>query len=149
MLCLVRNIHTDEPQGVHRTAITLDGQKASIKGKSRMALGPTAEGAIKITPDESVTLCLGIGEGVETTLSLRRREEFGPSPVWSLISAGGVHDFPVVAGVESLFIAVDRGPAGEKSAKTAAHRWHSAGREAFLVTPIAPYADLNDLDREG
>jgi hypothetical protein len=148
MVCLVRNIATDEPQAIHRTAITLDGEKATIDGRSRMALGPIGGGAIKMTPDEDVILCLGIGEGIESALSLCRRQEFGHSPVWSLISAGGVQDFPILSGIESLFIAVDHDPAGQQAARTAAHRWHGAGREVFFVTPIAPYADLNDLDRE-
>ncbi len=148
MVCLVRNINTDEPQGIHRTAVSREGLKSEIEGKSRMALGPMAGGAIKLTPDENVTLCLGIGEGIERALSLRRRPDFGSSPVWSLISASGVQDFPILSGIESLFIAVDHDPAGQMATRRVAHRWHGAGQEVFLVTPIAPYADLNDLDRE-
>jgi hypothetical protein len=98
-----------------------------------------------LTPDEDVTSCLGVGEGIETTLSLRARHEFGPSPVWSLISSGGIEHLPVLSGIESLWIAVDHDPAGLKAAQVAAHRWRTSGREAFLITPSAPRADLNDL----
>ena len=71
MLSLVRDIRTNEPRAVHRTALTSEGQQATIDGKDRLALGPIAGGAIKLTPDQDVTICLGIGEGIETALSLR------------------------------------------------------------------------------
>src|SRR4051794_26362774 len=81
MVCLVRNIITNEPQAIHRTALSLDGRKVRVGGHDRLSLGPIAGGAIKITPDEDVTTCLGVGEGIETTLSLRNLPEFGRSPV--------------------------------------------------------------------
>jgi hypothetical protein len=83
-----------------------------VNGKDRLALGPIGGGAIKLTPDEAVTTCLGIGEGVESALSLRNMPEFGPSPLWSLISAGGVESFPTLSGIESLWIAVDHDETG-------------------------------------
>jgi putative DNA primase/helicase len=144
MVCLVRDIVTDEPKAMHRTALSLDGHKVKIGDNCRLSLGPVSGGAIKLTPDEDVTTCLGIGEGLESALSLRLAPEFGPSPVWSLLSAGGVGRFPVLAGVECLWIAVDHDPAGMKAARTCAERWRAAGREVFLVKPTAERADLND-----
>ena len=61
------------------------------------------------------------------------------------MSAGGVARFPVLAGIECLWIAVDHDPAGLRAARACAQRWQAAGREAFLVTPAAPRTDLNDL----
>jgi hypothetical protein len=145
MVALVRDILSNEPKAVHRTALTVDGHKVKLGDTDRLALGPIAGGAVKLTPDEDVTTCLGIGEGIETTLSLRNLPEFGPSPVWSLLNAGGLESFPVLPGIECLWIAVDHDPAGLKAARACAYRWQSAGREAFLVTPSAPRADLNDL----
>ena len=104
MDCLVRNVVTKEPKAIHRTALTRDGRKVRFNGKDRLALGPVAGGAVKFTPDEDVTVCLGIGEGIETTLSLRKVPEFGSSPLWSLLSAGGVERFPVLPGIESLWM---------------------------------------------
>jgi hypothetical protein len=92
-----------------------------------------------------VTLALGIGEGIESTLSLRLAVEFGSTPVWSLLSAGGVERLPALSGIEALWIAVDHDPAGLKAARACARRWRDAGAEAFLVTPAAAGADLNDL----
>jgi hypothetical protein len=70
MVALVTSILTNEPQGIHRTA--LNGKA----GHKRMSLGRVPGGAVKLTPDEDVTIALGIGEGIETTLSLPQRPEW-------------------------------------------------------------------------
>jgi putative DNA primase/helicase len=144
-VALVRDIVTNEPKAIHRTALTTDGRKSEIDGVSRLSLGPVGGGAVKLTPDEDVTLCLGVGEGIETTLSLRLAPEFGVSPVWSLLSAGQIAAFPAVAGIETLWIAVDHDCAGVAAARTLAERWRKARREVFLVKPRIERADLNDL----
>jgi putative DNA primase/helicase len=60
MVCLVRNIVTNEPQGIHRTALTPDGTAVKRNGKTfRMSLGPTSEGAVKIDPDDARPLHRG------------------------------------------------------------------------------------------
>lgn len=145
MVALVRDIRSDEPRGLHRTALSADGHKVQVDSKDRLALGPIASGAVKLTPDVAVTLALGIGEGIETVLSLRLTPEFGRSPVWACLSAGGVKDFPVLAGVESLWIAVDNDPAGIRAAEACAARWQDAGREVFLVRPKLAGNDMNDV----
>jgi putative DNA primase/helicase len=145
MVCLVRDAVTNKPKAIHRTALSLDGRKVMVGLHDRLSLGPIAGGAIKLTPDEDVTTCLGIGEGIESSLSLRSMPEFGPSPVWSLIASGGMERLPVLSGIESLWIAVDHDAAGLKAAQAVARRWRAAGAEAFLVTPSARRADLNDL----
>jgi putative DNA primase/helicase len=149
MVCLVRDILTNEPRAIHRTALSPDGFKANVGGHDRLSLGPIGGGAIKLTPDEDVTTCLGVGEGIESTLSLRLAPEFGPSPVWCLLSAGGISAFPVLPGIECLWIAVDHDPAGLKAAQTCADRWRCAGREVFLVKPRSESLDLNDTVKGG
>jgi len=62
-----------------------------------------------------------------------------------LISEAGVRRFPALSGIECLWLAVDHDPAGIKAARTVADRWQAAGAEAFLITPSAPRADLNDI----
>jgi len=94
MICLVRDVVTDKPQAIHRTALSGDGLKVKVRGADRLSLGPITGGAIKLTPDADVTTCLGIAEGVETALSMGRVPEFGASPVWSLISEAGVPALP-------------------------------------------------------
>jgi putative DNA primase/helicase len=99
MVCLIRNIVSNEPQGVHRTALAPDGAAIKRNGKTfRMSLGLLLGGAIKIDPDEDVTQGICIGEGFETCLSGRQME---PSlrPVWSLVSTGGIANFPILPGI--------------------------------------------------
>jgi hypothetical protein len=145
MVCLVRDIATDAPKAIHRTALSLDGQKVKVGDHERLSLGPIGGGAIKLTPDADVTTCLGIGEGLESTLSLRLTPEFGRSPVWCLISAGGVGNLPALPGIECLWVAVDHDPAGLKAAASCSERWREAGREVFLVKPCTERSDLNDI----
>jgi hypothetical protein len=149
MVCLVRDVVTNEPKAIHRTALSPDGRKATVKGHDRLSLGPIGGGAIKLTPDPDVTTCLGIGEGLESTLSLQLAHEFGPSPVWSLLSAGGIGGFPLLSGIECLWVAVDHDPAGLRAAATLSGRWSKAGRELFLVKPRTERLDLNDTIKGG
>ena len=143
MVCLVRNIRTDEPQSIHRTALTPDGIAIRRNGKTfRMSLGPVTGGAIKLDPDEDVTQGICIGEGVETCLAGR---QMGLRPVWSAISKTGVASFPVLPGLEGLHILRDDDSnlAGAKAAEKCFTRWRDAGREVVIVEPDAA-KDLND-----
>jgi len=144
MVALVRNAVTNEPQAIHRTALDLSGRKVSIGG-GRMAFGPIAGGAIKLTADENVTIAIGIGEGIETALSLQWIPEWAGSPVWSVLNDSGVANFPVLAGIETLVVAVDHDDAGEKAALAVADRWRAASREVLLFEAVNPDDDLNDV----
>jgi CHC2 zinc finger len=73
MVCLVRNIITNQPQAIQRTALHPNGTAVKRGGKTyRMGLSAIAGGAIKIDPDEDVTMGLCIGEGLETCLAGRQ-----------------------------------------------------------------------------
>jgi hypothetical protein len=145
MIALVRSIESNTPQAIHRTALDLSGNKITIARKDRMALGPIAGGAIKLTADEDVTIALGIAEGIETALSLQRLPEWTGSPVWSLISASGLRQFPLLSGIETLAIAADHDMAGERATIVVAERWQ--GREVLVFEAYADGADLNDIVR--
>ncbi len=148
MVALVRDIVSNEPVAIHRTALDLAGTKIAVNGKDRLALGPIRNGAVKLTADENVTLALGVGEGIETALSLKGLPEFGDSPVWSVLNANGIATFPNLSGIQTLWIAVDHDPAGIAAADLCAERWRRAGREVFLVKATAERTDLNDIVRE-
>lgn len=147
MVALVRDVITNEAKAIHRTALDREGRKRVVAGHDRLSLGPVGGGAIKLTPDENVTLCLGVGEGIESALSLRRLPEFGRSPVWSLLSAGSLASLPALAGVEAIWIAVDLDEAGVGAARAVTGRWVDAGAEAFQVRPPVVGTDLNDSFR--
>lgn len=150
MVALVRNILTNEPQAIHRTVLTIDGRKGEVDGRDRSGLGPIRGGAVKLTPDSEVTSCLGVGEGIESTLSLRLLPEAGPTlPVWSLISSSGVQALRPLSGIEGLWIAVDHDPGGggERASRACAGAWRAAGAEVLLIKPTRVETDLNDFFR--
>jgi len=147
MVYLVRNIRTNEPQAIHRTALAADGTAIKRNGKTfRMSLGPIGGGAIKLDPDEDVTQGLCIGEGVETCLSGR---QMGLRPVWSAVSTGGVKSFPVLPGIDGLTLFKENDPGGKSAedVETCARRWYDAGRNVVIVEPDTAN-DLNDELRE-
>lgn len=147
MVALVRNIVTNEPQAIHRTAIGSDGKKLSHLGSNgRLAFGPTGGGAVKLSDDADVTKVLAVGEGIETALSIRALPDLGAMPVWSLLNAGGIAAFPVLPGIETVGLAADNDPSGtgQKATRAAAERLAGAGLESIIITPTAAGADLND-----
>jgi putative DNA primase/helicase len=144
MLALVREIRTNAPVAVHRTALTTHKRPERIDRKS---LGPTAGGAIKIFPDHEVHSGLLIGEGIETVLSASRLLQF--RPVWSVIDKNGITKFPVLSGIECLTIAVDNdtGGDGQRAAAECVNRQTHAGVECITVKPNLRN-DFNDIIQE-
>jgi hypothetical protein len=144
MLALVREIKTNAPVAVHRTALTTENPPRRIDRKS---LGPTTGGAIKISPDHEVHSGLLIGEGIETVLSASKQFQF--KPVWSLIDKNGVAKFPVLSGIESVTIAVDNDPGGDgqRAAAECVQRLTQAGVEV-ITAQTNLVSDFNDFIRE-
>jgi hypothetical protein len=144
MVCLVRNIFSDEPQAIQRTALNSDGTKVKRDGKTlRMSLAPIAGGAIKLDPDDDVEQGLCIGEGVETCLAGRQK---GLRPAWCAVGTAGVANFPVLPGIDGLHIhrENDANGASAKAVETCCRRWYDAGRDVIIVDPDEEFGDLND-----
>lgn len=141
MIALVSNIITNEPQAIHRTAIDVNGRKID-----RKAYGPIGGGAVKLTDDADVDRVLAIGEGIETTLSIRRLPDLSSMPAWSVLNANGMCRFPALPGIESVWIAADNDVSGtgQHAAHTAAERQFAAGIEVIILSPTRPGTDLND-----
>lgn len=145
MVALVRNIITDEPQAIHRTAIDRDGRKLSHLGSNgRLTLAPVRGGAVKLTGKSDVSAALGIGEGIESVLSLPIVAKVPDLPVWSLLSAGPLATFPPVPGLRTVWIAMDHDAAGIAAAGEAVARLFSHNIETIIVAPDAAGDDLND-----
>jgi putative DNA primase/helicase len=142
LIGLVRDILTNEPLGIHRTALTADGRKLDRP----KLLGPTLGGAIKLS-GEYVAGELTIAEGIETALSATM---LGFGPTWSVIDAGGIAKFPVLPEIERLTIIVDHDVSGvgQKAAAECRARWTAAGRYVRRVMAVTPGDDLNDVLRE-
>lgn len=142
LLTLLRDIRTNEPRAIHRTALTPAGDKIG-----RMVLGPKVGAAIKLSPDDAVSMGLTIAEGIETALS---GMQLGRRPVWSVVDAAGIANFPVLSGIEALTILVDNDESGtgQRGAIKCSERWTNAGREVLRVLPRHPGDDLNDVVRK-
>jgi hypothetical protein len=141
MIALFRDVASDEPCGIHRTFLDGDGRKLY-----RKMLGRAKGAAIKLDAEESVTLGLHIGEGLETCLAARLA---GFHPVWAVGSASAIAAFPVLTGIKAITVLgeVNDGGANHRAAQACAARWIAAGQEAFIVTSLTG-GDLNDVWRE-
>lgn len=144
---LVTNVVTREPMSLHRTWVLPDGTKPAHLGEAaRMNLkGHDKQGGcIRLWPDEAVTTSLAASEGIESALSLAHAHP----PAWSLIDAGNLAAFPVLAGIEYLVIGADHDNAGTKAANQCANRWHEAGARVCIIVPPKARTDLNDIAKE-
>jgi hypothetical protein len=141
MVALFRDIVTNEPCGIHRTFLDKAGRKLG-----RKMLGRAGGAAIKLDPDEDVTLGLHIGEGIESCLAARL---FGFRPVWALGSADAIGGFPVLSGIEAVTVLGETGDGGanQRNAEACLARWTEAGQDALLAVPQIG-GDLNDVWRE-
>jgi putative DNA primase/helicase len=147
ILAMLRDAVTNESVGIHRTALSSDGNKLD-----RKVLGTKSGAVIKLWPDDEVTDGLVIGEGIETTLAaatcIKHRGTL-LRPAWAAVDAGNLARFPVLAGVECLTILVDHDEsgAGQRAAHQCAQQWSDAGREVTLLTPRELGSDFNDIVR--
>jgi putative DNA primase/helicase len=123
--------------GIHRTFLLPDGSGKAPVEQPRMMLGTA--GIVRLSPDEDVTLGLGICEGIETGLSLMAA---GWRPIWAAGSLEAVHRFPVLSGIECLTIFADPKPHEVAGARSCADRWAAAGRKAIVRIPQG--GDWND-----
>jgi hypothetical protein len=116
---------TNKATGIHRTFLNPDGTK-----RERKMLGK--QGVIRLSPDDEVTLGLGITEGIEDGL----RVLLSPwAPVWVATSAGGIEKFPVLPGIECLTVHADIGDVGTRAALICRDHWINAGQEAVISFP--------------
>ncbi len=138
MLAAMRQVDGDALTAVQRTRLALDGSKLG-----RRMLGVAAGAAVKLDPEEAVTIGLHVAEGVETALQGR---QLGFRPAWALGSAGAISAFPVLPGIEALTIHAERDATNARAVETCAARWHAAGREVRIIRPLTG-SDLNDAAR--
>jgi putative DNA primase/helicase len=145
LIALIRNIVTDEPQAIQRTALSPDGRKIDRRG-----LGPKASGAIKLWPDAEVTYGLVVGEGLETVAAAATHIEHKGTllqPAWALIDRGNLSNFAPLPGIEALTILVDADEKGDgqKAARECVRRWADAGRAVIRLEPKELGTDFNNL----
>lgn len=135
MVALITDVKSGAPQGIHLTALTPDGRQNEVVGEARRSLGAVKDGVVRLWADEDVTLALGVAEGIETALSINRLAAYVRLPVWATLDTAGLASFPVLAGVETLVIAVDHHLAGVSAAIDLRNAWTAADREVFTILP--------------
>jgi putative DNA primase/helicase len=135
MVCLLRNIKTNEPCGIHRTFLD---PKTAAKVDRRM-LGIAKGSAIKFDADKGAALT--IGEGVETVLSARAA---GMGPAWALGSSGAIKAFPVLRHLHELTVLEEADETSRRDVKACVSRYLAAGKPVNVVVPHIG-SDFNDV----
>jgi putative DNA primase/helicase len=137
LVCLLRNIDTNEPSGIHRTFLNRQtGEKIE-----RKMLGIAKSAAIKFDPDTAATLT--IGEGVETVLAARAA---GFTPAWALGSSGAVRCFPVLQHLRELTILQENDATSRRDVKLCSRRYLGTQRPVNIIEPKIGN-DFNDCWR--
>jgi hypothetical protein len=134
MVCLLRDIKSDEPVGIIRTFVN---RYTGAKIDRRM-LGIAKGAAVKL--DASPANSLTIGEGVETALSTRAA---GNTPAWALGSAGPISAFPKLRKVRELTILLENDNTSHKAVSICMNRYRSAGRTVRIIRSLIG-SDYND-----
>ena len=124
-------------QGVHRTWLAPDGQGKADVATPRRAMGHILGNAVRFSPCDEV---LALGEGIETMLSV---SQAAPGlPVWAALSSGHLGAVLLPEGLQRLYIAVDRDPAGQRAAQRLSARAAEVGVQVIVLEPRL--GDFND-----
>ena len=132
-MAYVQDSQTNEPAGVHLTALSLDA--AVIERKTIGSID--CYSAIKIGGEPDDCGELAIAASIESTLSAMMS---GFTSAWSVLSVNGIAAFPKPRfhNIKRLTVIVDSNDAVEAAAKCKA-RW---GNVARIVLPKCKAADL-------
>jgi hypothetical protein len=137
---IVGDLDPDAPP-VAIQRLRLDPNTARKIGKA-MSLGPVSGAAIKLDPSNAVTTALGVGEGLETCMSLYSA---GWHPIWALGSSSAIANLPVLSGLQMLTIFADndQNGVGERDALTCKAQYEAAGIPVDVCLPDQE-GDWND-----
>lgn len=127
--------------GLHRTYLTLDGQKAEVN-PVRKSFGEI--GAIRLA---CVETALGIAEGIETALGATMR--YG-TPTWAATCAHGLESFLPPSGVSRVEVYgdCDASYTGQAAAYALAMRLVRDGYEVVVRIPEQMGTDWADFTKE-
>jgi hypothetical protein len=142
MVAVVRDV-SGHMIGLHRTFLHSDGSGKAPVEPSKMTLGATGGGAVRLAPAGPA---LAVSEGIETGLSVMAATGM---PTWTGLSAGGIRTLvlPRLPLARTVTIAADSDPVGIEAAYGAAYRWQAEGRLVRIALPPLGM-DFNDLARE-
>jgi putative DNA primase/helicase len=139
MVCLFRNIKTNQPCGIHRTFLDrTTGDKVD-----RRMFGVAKDAAIKFD-NAMASEPLIVGEGIETALSAR---EAGFGKTWAVGSSGAIRTFPILE-VRELTLLQENDATSRRDSSRCARRYLAAGKPVTIVRAKIGN-DLNDVWRLG
>jgi putative DNA primase/helicase len=139
MVCLFRNIKTNEPCGIHRTFLD---RTAGDKVDRRM-FGVAKDAAIKFD-NAMASEPLIVGEGIETALSAR---EAGFGKTWAVGSSGAIRTLPIL-DVPELSLLQENDATSRRDSSRCARRYLAAGKPVTILRAKIGN-DLNDVWRLG
>jgi len=129
--------------GITRTFIAIDGSQKAAFAKSRLFLGLTSGGAVRLGAPHPGTE-LVVGEGIESTLSYMQLHNLSG---WSALSASGITNLILPPEARSVVIAADhdKNQVSWKASIAAARRWGDEMRRVRIDMPPEPGTDWNDV----
>jgi putative DNA primase/helicase len=139
LLALIRDIHSNHPCAIQRTALTPTGEKLLEKHwaarparQSNYALMKTSRSGLPSAKASRQYL-------VPFNLGLFQHGHSLTPPIFGA--------FPVLSGIDCLTILVDHdeNSTGQKAAIETSKRWTGAGREVLRAVPDIRGADFNDV----
>lgn len=137
---MVARVDGSESFAVHRTFLAPDGTGKAVVDPTKMMLGKTAGGAVRLAGGEGP---LVIAEGIETALSLASGLLDGPATVWAALSTSGMAGLHLPSSANRLVVATDGDRAGRSAGNTLAHRAAALGWQVSLL-PAPEGCDWND-----
>ena len=132
------------PATIHRTFLTLDGQKAPVPSPKKLmphaSDRPLVGGAVRLGWTGP---CVGIAEGIETALAVR---QITGMTVWAALSCTFLERFQPPYGTEHVVIWSDRdrNGAGQRAAEALKDRLESSGIKVLVLLP--PESGMDWLD---
>ena len=129
MLAIVTDEH-GETTGIHRTWLSPDGRDKAPVSTPRRSLGRILGHGVRFGAPADV---MAIGEGIETTLSLKFA--LPTLPMIAALSAGHLAAIALPKNLRRLYVARDADAAGEHATARLIDRAIRSGIEAHALTP--------------
>lgn len=140
---LVARVEGADGFAIHRTYLAPDGRGKAPVEPSKMMLGATAGGAVRLADAPGP---LVVAEGIETALSLASGLLPDPPGLWAALSAAGMTGLRLPPEPGRLVVASDGDDAGRAAANALAERAHRLGWRVSLL-PAPEGQDWNDALR--
>lgn len=140
--CLVAAVRDVAGQvaGIQRIFLAPDGLGKADMDKPKLSLGKVKGGAIRLGDLDGsgvVTVCEGPEDGLSLLAMLG-------GPVWIAAGATFLPAMQFPTGVHSIIIGADNDPAGQDSARKAAHAFTERGLSVRIIRPLDGFKDFND-----